>query len=154
MKRILLFVMLIAMLLSVLACGPPRKEKNAAATSSTTTTTAVIPTTYSELPPGLTLNTQGTITGTPTGSPGVYDFTVTVTDAEPTPQTATKALSINVYQEGDVAQDVAPVNVLDLILVAQAVGETGTPGWIPEDIADNGTISVLDLIDVGEHFGE
>jgi len=106
------------------------------------------------LPPGITLNPQGTLTGTPLDQPGIYSFTVTVTDAEIPPSTATKALTMNIYQMGDVAQTFAPVSVLDLILVAQHLGETGTPGWIPEDIANSGTVSVLDLIDVGQHFGE
>jgi len=39
------------------------------------------------LPPGLSLSSTGTISGTPTAV-GASSFTVTVTDAEPTPQTA------------------------------------------------------------------
>jgi hypothetical protein len=44
------------------------------------------------------------------------------------------------------------VNVLDLILVNQHLGETGTPGWIPEDVNADGVINVLDSILVSQHF--
>jgi hypothetical protein len=53
------------------------------------------PYTYSltagSLPAGLTLSAGGTISGTPT-APGASSFTVTVTDTEPTPQTASLPL--------------------------------------------------------------
>ncbi|MGA8765862.1 MAG: putative Ig domain-containing protein, partial [Candidatus Acidiferrales bacterium] len=42
------------------------------------------------LPPGLALNLDGTITGTPTGTAGVFNtFTVTVSDSETPPMTLT-----------------------------------------------------------------
>jgi hypothetical protein len=44
------------------------------------------------------------------------------------------------------------INVLDLVLINQDLGETGAPGWIREDVKDNGVISVLDTILVAEHF--
>ena len=47
------------------------------------------------LPTGLSLSSTGEITGTPTAS-GTSNFTVQVQDAESTPATATKALSITV----------------------------------------------------------
>jgi len=47
----------------------------------------------SSLPPGLTLNSDGTVTGTPT-TIGIYSFTVQVTDQFPT--TATASFSITV----------------------------------------------------------
>ena len=43
-------------------------------------------------------------------------------------------------------------NVLDLIVVGQHWGETGTPGWIRPDANGDGTISVLDSIVVGQHW--
>jgi hypothetical protein len=45
------------------------------------------------LPPGLSLSTAGVISGTPTAY-GMFDFTVTVTDAESPAMTASAALSI------------------------------------------------------------
>jgi hypothetical protein len=48
------------------------------------------------LAPGLTVNANGTITGTPT-TPGTYDFLVRVTDCDaPTPETITKNLALTV----------------------------------------------------------
>ena len=38
------------------------------------------------------------------------------------------------------------VNVLDLVLVGQHIGETSTPGWIPEDVNVDGVINVLDMV--------
>jgi len=55
------------------------------------------------------------------------------------------------YRTGDVGGDHA-VNVLDMIQVVQKFGETGVPGWIPEDVNKDGVINVLDLIAVGQDF--
>ena len=51
--------------------------------------------TAGSLPPGLTLGTDGAITGAPTNT-GTFDFTVQVTDSQSSPATATKDLSITV----------------------------------------------------------
>jgi hypothetical protein len=48
------------------------------------------------LPAGLTLNSDGTITGTPAGPTGTSTFTVEVTDALDPPQTDTQVLSITI----------------------------------------------------------
>ena len=46
------------------------------------------------------------------------------------------------------------INVLDLSRVGDRFGETGAPGWIPEDINRDGVINVLDMSVIGDHFGE
>jgi hypothetical protein len=46
---------------------------------------------------------------------------------------------------GDVNGD-GHVNALDLVLVGQHFGESGAPGWIPEDINVDGSVDVLDII--------
>jgi parallel beta-helix repeat protein len=38
------------------------------------------------------------------------------------------------------------VNILDMILVGQHFGETGSPGWIPEDVNCDGVIDVRDML--------
>jgi hypothetical protein len=48
------------------------------------------------LPAGLALNSDGTITGTPTGPTGTSTFTVQATDALDPPQTDTQELSITI----------------------------------------------------------
>jgi hypothetical protein len=94
----------------------------------------------------------------PGGVPGdqVY-FSVS---SKPVPGTATwvrygpsgilrvyHALSITyVPLTGDVNGD-GYVNVLDLLLVGQHFGESGSPpGWIPEDVYKDGHIDVLDML--------
>ena len=52
---------------------------------------------------------------------------------------------------GDVNGD-GHVNVLDLVLIGQHWGETGTPGWIPEDVKVDGVINVLDMVLIGQHW--
>ena len=44
------------------------------------------------------------------------------------------------------------VNILDLILIGQWWGETGTPCWIPSDVYCDGIINILDMILVGQHW--
>jgi len=44
------------------------------------------------------------------------------------------------------------VNVLDMILIGQHWGETGSPGWIAPDVKPDGIINVLDMILVGQDW--
>ena len=55
------------------------------------------------LPAGLTLNADGTITGTPTGPIGTYPFTVQVTDQFPTTATANFSITITGKIQGNYA---------------------------------------------------
>ena len=52
---------------------------------------------------GLTLNADGTITGTPTGPTGTFNFTVQVTDSFPTTATANFSITINGRIQGNYA---------------------------------------------------
>jgi outer membrane protein assembly factor BamB len=45
------------------------------------------------------------------------------------------------------------VNVLDMILVGQHFGESGSPGWINADVNGDGQVNVLDMIVIGQHWG-
>jgi len=45
------------------------------------------------------------------------------------------------------------VNAADMVICAGFFGQTGTPGWIPEDFLKAGVITVLDLILIGQNFG-
>jgi hypothetical protein len=102
------------------------------------------------LPVGLSLNSAGVISGTPTAAGGPTSVTFRVTDS--TSATATKSLSITVAYAGwDVNAD-GSVNVLDLVLVAQHSGETGSAGWEREDVNADGTVNILDLILIGQHW--
>jgi hypothetical protein len=44
------------------------------------------------------------------------------------------------------------VNVQDMILVGQRLGESGAVHWIREDVNRDGAISVLDMILIGQHW--
>jgi hypothetical protein len=102
------------------------------------------------LPAGLSLSSNGVISGTPTTACGPTPVTFQVTDTNNA--TGTKSLSISVVYSAWDANEDGVVNVLDMILIAQDLGETGPPGWIREDVNDSGVISVLDLIIVGQHW--
>jgi Putative Ig domain len=102
------------------------------------------------LPAGLALNGD-VISGTPTAA-GKADFNIGVKDDAG--NTATQALSITVT---------APVwdivgnhicNVQDLITVGNDMGEHGAPGWVPEDVNQDGVVNVLDLIYIGNFIGQ
>jgi hypothetical protein len=52
-------------------------------------------------------------------------------------------LSITVaYSPWDVNQD-GTVNVLDLTLITKDFGETGTPGWVREDVHADGIVNKI-----------
>jgi hypothetical protein len=78
-----------------LAGSLPNATLGVAYTQTLVATGGLKPYTYSltagSLPPGLTLSSTGTISGTPTAV-GASSFTVTVTDTEATPQTASLPL--------------------------------------------------------------
>jgi hypothetical protein len=52
---------------------------------------------------------------------------------------------------GDVNND-DDVDALDMVLIGQHWGQTGSPGWIPEDVRKDGVINVLDMIIIGQHW--
>ena len=43
-------------------------------------------------------------------------------------------------------------NVLDMISVSQHWGESGTPGWIRQDVNSDGVINSLDMIIIGQNW--
>jgi hypothetical protein len=51
----------------------------------------------------------------------------------------------------DVNQDGA-INVLDMIVIGQHWGETGSAGWIRADVNADGVVNTLDSIIVGQHW--
>jgi hypothetical protein len=109
-------------------------------------------TTSGTLPAGLSLSSNGVISGTPTTLSGSTSVTFEVTDSTGATAVATLPITV-VYSVYDVNMD-GTVNVLDLILVGQDFGEIGTPGWIREDVNGDGVINVLDMILVAQHISE
>ena len=45
-------------------------------------------------------------------------------------------------------------NILDLIQISNHFDETGDPGWIREDVDNNGVIQILDFVFVSNHYNE
>ena len=43
------------------------------------------------------------------------------------------------------------VDLRDLESIEEHLGESGPPGWIPEDVNSDGIIDTLDMIIVGQH---
>jgi hypothetical protein len=45
-------------------------------------------------------------------------------------------------------------NIIDFVLIANVIGQSGYPGWIREDVDKNGIINILDIIIVSNNYGE
>ena len=45
-------------------------------------------------------------------------------------------------------------SILDIVMVSNQYGLTGNPGWIREDVDNNGVINILDFNLVSNHYGE
>ena len=110
--------------------------------------------------PGATVSGQGvfaTITFTADAINGDTPITlsdVIVGDAGGDPvavEVTNGSVTVSPGLIGDVNGD-GHVNVLDLVLIGQHWGETGTPGWIPEDVKVDGVINVLDMVLIGQHW--
>lgn len=84
------------------------------------------------LPPGLTLNSNGSITGTPT-TVGTYRFGVKVCDSETPPQCVTANVGISVYGAMAIVPNhvVMPVAFVDSSYNVQlhVIGGTGSFTW-------------------------
>ena len=97
---------------------------------------------------GRTPETQGVsaldLSNVIVGNPAAHPVPVAVSDG---------SVTVKPCPDWDVNCD-GCVNVLDIILVGQHFGETGSPRWIREDVNGDGVISVLDIILIGQHFGE
>ncbi|MFA5102307.1 MAG: putative glycoside hydrolase, partial [Candidatus Thermoplasmatota archaeon] len=44
-------------------------------------------------------------------------------------------------------------NLIDFIKISNRMGQSGTPGWIREDVDKNGHIEILDLVPVSNNYG-
>jgi hypothetical protein len=79
------------------------------------------------LPTGFTLSTSGVISGTPTNPPfGAFSFTVTVTDSENTPQTASASLSLFINTPVSITTASLPSGVVSEAYSATLAASGGT----------------------------
>ena len=60
--------------------------------------------------------------------------------------------SIFIFSQYDVNCD-RVIDLQDIITVALHYGQTGAPGWIPEDVNNDGQIKLLDLVLVAVNWG-
>jgi hypothetical protein len=84
---------------------------------------------------------------------GYYSVTSVITVPSGTLGSQTIYFSVSSAPAWDVNGDHV-CNVLDLILVSEHIGETGAPGWIPEDVNKDGVVNVLDLIYIEHYIGQ
>jgi hypothetical protein len=124
--------------------------------------------------PGTINNTTGTITGVAgsttyactVSSPGTFaniNFTarnvsgtsfidmssVAVSDVNALPvSTSVINGGVSISQHGDINGD-GHIDLFDLVRIGLHWGETGTPGWIPEDVTPDGIIDLFDLVIIG-----
>jgi len=107
--------------------------------------------------PGASVSQEGTFAtvsfnATAAGTSALTLSGVIVGDTTGTAVTiTTTGGSVMVCPDWDVNMD-GSVNVLDMILVGNHWGETGTAHWIREDVNLDGAISVLDMILIGQHW--
>jgi len=87
-----------------------------------------------ELPTGLLFSANGDISGVPMIVGGPNSVTFTVTDSKNDSTSQTLSITIN--------------SVPTLASIIQQFGNTGTPGWIAQDVNNDGVINVLDMINV------
>jgi hypothetical protein len=126
----------------------------------------------SDLPSGAIFNTgTGSFNWTPVNA-GVFSITFTVSDGNlsasqnvsidvqtavtTTPSSTTTSLSTTTGSQTpawDVNGDHV-CNITDIAKIGNHFGETGTPGWIPEDVNKDGVINILDIVYVGNYFGQ
>jgi hypothetical protein len=95
----------------------------------------------STFPPGLTLASDGTISGTPT-TVGVYNFTVQVADSESTPMTQSANLSITIANllNGQYSFEFSGFNSQGAVVVAGTFTADGA-GNITDGVEDYNTIT-------------
>ena len=100
--------------------------------------------------------TVDSTTASPThiyASAGTCTVSFTVTDASGNTDIESKEdhIMIIAATPGDVNSN-GYVNEEDMMLVYDHFGETGSPGWIAEDVTRDGAINVLDMILIGQNW--
>jgi hypothetical protein len=85
-------------------------------------------------------------------SVGTYDYFIYALDTNANSE-VTETDSFSMYANWDMNNDGVCDN-LDLVSISNAYGSSGEPGWIREDIDNNGFIQVLDLSIASAHYGD
>lgn len=85
-------------------------------------------------------------------SAGNYSYTIRATDTASNSNTSSIIL-FSMPANWDINSD-GSCGIMDLVLISNRYGQTGTNGWIREDADNNGEIQVLDLVNASNHFGQ
>ncbi len=83
---------------------------------------------------------------------GNYSYTIRATDTTNNINT-TSTLLFSMPPNWDINLDGIGA-IFDLVLISNHYSQTGSNGWIREDVDNNGEIQVLDLVSVANHYGE
>lgn len=84
--------------------------------------------------------------------PCPYQIEVTVT-SDVSGLSTTQTVDVYVKSSGDANGD-GVVNILDKVLIRNAFGQSGDPGWIPADVNADGVVNILDKVIVRNQFGQ
>lgn len=108
--------------------------------------------------PGASVSQNGTFAtvsftaGTAAGTSGLDLSKVIVADLQGQPVAIiVTGGNVTIGKTGDVNND-DHINILDMVLIGQHWGQTGSPGWIAADVKPDGIINVLDMIVIGQNW--
>jgi uncharacterized repeat protein (TIGR02543 family) len=85
-------------------------------------------------------------------SAGNYSYSLRAQDTGGNANTSSQ-LVLAMPSNWDINSD-GTCTILDLVLLSNCYGSTGSNGWIREDADNNGEISILDFVVVSNHYGE
>ena len=85
-------------------------------------------------------------------SAGNYSYSIRAQDTSNNANTSNQMV-LAMPPNWDINSD-GVCSILDLVLLSNYYGDTGSNGWIREDADNNGEISVLDFTVVSNHYGE
>ena len=67
--------------------------------------------------------------------------------------TTEETIEVIVKLAGDANGD-GVVNIIDKVVVRNAFGQSGDPGWINADVDCNGVVNILDKVIIRNQFGQ
>jgi hypothetical protein len=91
-------------------------------------------------------------TTTAFSTPGNYSYFIWAKDTSNNAASSSTRL-FSMFSNWDVNSDFKG-SLLDIVMVSNQYSAAGNPGWIREDVDNNGVINVLDLNLVSGHYGE
>lgn len=85
-------------------------------------------------------------------APGIYDYFFFAEDTNGNTVVSTP-ISFTMYANWDINMD-GVCDILDLLSVSNKFGLSGPPGWIREDVNNDGEVRVLDLVILDSYLNE